>query len=66
VAEYPPSLVLSSAPSWWCQEACAWSDTSYGASESRGVSMCKLPAQIRAEGRACTPVGGFPAPVFLP
>lgn len=66
VAEYPPSLVLSGAPSWWCQEACAWSDTSYGASESRGAAMCKLPAQILAEGGACTPLGGFPAPVFLP
>ena len=63
---YPASLVLSAAPSWWCQEACAWSDTSYGAGETTGSSMCKLPAQILAERGTCTPLSGGTTPLLAP
>lgn len=54
---YPPSLVLSRPPKWWCREACPWTDTSYGSAEANsGGALCKLPAQIRYEGRTCTPL----------
>ncbi len=55
-AAYPPSFLLSAPPSWWCVEACAWSDTAGpGAMEAGTGTQCKLPAQIRYEGTTCTP-----------
>ena len=49
-------------PTWWCQEACSWSDVhagigAWGDDFSAG-SLCKLPAQILFEGGTCTPVPG--------
>lgn len=57
-AAYPPSFLFSSPPSWWCQEACAWSDTvGPGAAEANsGGALCKTPAQILSEGGICTPL----------
>lgn len=63
-ANYPVSMILSRAPSWWCQEACAWSDTAGpGAAEANtGAPLCKLPAQILSEGGTCTPLN-LPRPL---
>jgi hypothetical protein len=61
----PTSLFLSSAPSWWCQEACPWSSEGIGAlgdDMSRPAALCKIPAQIRYEGGSCTPLDGVPGP----
>jgi hypothetical protein len=56
---YPTSFYRSSAPSWWCQEACAWDQSGIGAfGDDFGATLCKLPAQIRHEGGTCTPLAG--------
>lgn len=57
----PHSLYRPSrrAPSWWCQEACSWSDVHAGIGawgDDFSGPLCKLPAQIRAEGGTCTAV----------
>jgi hypothetical protein len=62
---YPTSFYRSTAPpTWWCQEACAWSPRGIGAfgDDFTAGAVCKLPAQIRAEGGRCTPPSGTPAP----
>ena len=62
---YPTSLYRTSAPSWWCQEACPWSPQGIGAfgDDFASGSICKLPAEIRATGGTCTPLaGGSPPP----
>ncbi len=62
---YPTSLYQGSAPSWWCEEACEWSQAGIGAfGDDFGGTLCKLPAQIRFEGGTCTPLDG--QPVVLP
>ena len=55
---FPPSLLLSSPPSWWCREACPWGDDAGpGAAEANtGGPLCRTPAQILAEGATCTPL----------
>jgi hypothetical protein len=64
-ANYPTSLYRTAAPSWWCQEACAWDQTGIGAfGDDFGGTLCKLPAQIRFEGGTCTAMGA-PAPPVL-
>lgn len=49
-------------PTWWCQEACSWSNVHAGigawGDDFTAASLCKLPAQILAEGGTCTPVPG--------
>jgi hypothetical protein len=55
--DYPTSLYRTTAPSWWCQEACAWSQDGIGAfGDNFGGTLCRLPAQIRYEEGAggCT------------
>jgi hypothetical protein len=66
--DYPTSLYRTSTPSWWCEEACSWSPQGIGAfGDDWNAGLCKLPAQIRAEGGTCTPPDGPPlAPVLLP
>lgn len=70
----PPSLGFRSntAPSWWCQESGPWDGNwsfGYGDGGDNGGVPRKLPAQIRFEGRTCTPpagvAGSLPPPVFL-
>jgi hypothetical protein len=60
---YPVSLYRGdTAPSWWCQEACAWEQNGIGAfGDDFGGALCKLPAQIRYENTTCTAMGA-PAP----
>lgn len=54
---YPTSLYRTTVPSWWCEEACPWDQTGIGAfGDDFSGTLCKLPAQIRAESGACTPV----------
>ncbi len=56
---YPTSFYRKSAPTWWCQEACAWDQTGIGAfGDDFDATLCKLPAQIRYEGGTCTPLSG--------
>jgi hypothetical protein len=46
-------------PIWWCEEACDWVHVHNGIGawgDDFGAQLCKLPAQLLAEGRACTPV----------
>jgi len=60
---YPTSLYRTTAPTWWCQESCAWSQRGIGAfGDDFSVGVCKLPAQIRSEGGVCTPIGGATPP----
>jgi len=56
---YPTSFYITTgAPTWWCEEACAWDQTGIGAfGDDYGFALCKLPAQIRAESRTCTALG---------
>lgn len=57
----PDSLYLTGVPEWWCQEACPFGQDGIGAlGDASGSAYCKLPAQIRYEGGACTPVGAPP------
>lgn len=69
---YPTSLYRTSTPSWWCEEACPWSTQGIGAfGDDWSSGLCKLPAQIRAEGGACTLPDGsqtqsLAAPTLLP
>jgi hypothetical protein len=70
---YPTSLYRTSKPSWWCNEACDWSQNGIGAfGDDFGAGLCKLPAQIRSEGGTCTLPDGTQstpellAPVLLP
>ena len=73
--DVPHSLYRGqAAPSWWCQEACAWNDVHQGIGawgDDFGGTLCKLPAQIMAEGGTCTAIGGGPdgnppaAPILL-
>jgi len=56
----PHSLYRSSStpPSWWCVEACPWANVHAGIGawgDNFDASLCKLPAQIMAEGGTCTP-----------
>jgi hypothetical protein len=47
----------SEPPTWWCQESCSWDSDGIGAfGDDFGGALCKLPAQIRAEGGVCTPM----------
>ena len=64
----PDSLHMTSVPSWWCQEACAFDQTGIGAfGDDSSTQMCKLPAQIRYEGGRCTPLTpGLPVAPFPP
>ena len=71
LANVPDSFYRSSAPSWWCQEACSWEgETGIGAfGDDFNQPLCKLPAQIRAEGGVCTPLNSpalLAPPVLLP
>jgi hypothetical protein len=56
----PDSLYRSSAPSWWCQEACDWDLlTGIGAfgddiTPGSEASLCKLPSKIIDEAGTCT------------
>ena len=60
---YPTSLYRTAAPTWWCQEACAWSARGIGAfGDDFNAGVCKLPAQLRSEGRTCTPMSGGTTP----
>lgn len=60
---YPVSLYRTAAPSWWCQEACPWSTAGIGAfGDDFSKPLCKLPAEIRSKGLACTPLSGSPSP----
>jgi len=48
----------STQPTWWCSdaEACSWDFDGIGAwGDNFGGTLCKLPAQIRAEAGTCTP-----------
>jgi hypothetical protein len=55
----PDSLYLTAVPDWWCQEACPFGQDGIGAfGDAAGSAYCRLPAQIRYEGRTCTPMGG--------
>jgi len=60
--QIPHSLYRSATPpTWWCQEACAWDDVHQGIGawgDNYSASLCKLPAQIMAEGGTCTPMAG--------
>lgn len=63
----PSSLLYrrSTPPSWWCQEACPWNGLALGACDDRTTATCQLPAERRARGLSCTPIGGdstAPAP----
>jgi hypothetical protein len=56
----PDSLVYPSIPEWWCRESAdCWSvETGIGAcGDDLGSSECLLPAQRRAVGLECTPLG---------
>ena len=61
---FPASMYRTDPPSWWCEESGPFPNI--GAPSDRVGSYGRLPAQIRLEGGPCTPVGGFPAPHFLP
>jgi hypothetical protein len=55
----PHSLyrVSEQPPSWWCEESCSWSDVHAGIGawgDDFSGQLCKLPAQILAEGGTCT------------
>ncbi len=54
----PSSLIyLAGPPDYWCQEACSFeAQSGIGAFGDSTGSMCKLPAQIWAEGGTCTPL----------
>jgi hypothetical protein len=59
----PDSLYLAGVPDWWCQEACPFGQAGIGAlGDDASGPLCKLPAQIREEGGACTPMGSSPPP----
>jgi len=79
VDSIPHSLyrVSTTPPTWWCEEACDWSDVRAGIGafgDDWSVPLCKLPAQIRSEGGTCTPSGNVSpeepavpaAPILLP
>jgi hypothetical protein len=63
----PHSLYRATTPPiWWCSEleTCDWNDVHRGIGawgDDFGGILCKLPAQIMAEGGTCTPVAA-PAP----
>jgi hypothetical protein len=53
---YPTSFYRSSSPSWWCAEACEWSQSGIGAfGDDFGGALCELPAEMRYESTSCTP-----------
>ncbi len=61
--DVPHSLyrVSSQPPIWWCEEACSWENVHAGVGawgDNFGGQLCKLPAQILAEGGTCTASAG--------
>lgn len=60
--QIPHSLYRTTKPpTWWCQEACVWDDVHQGIGawgDDHTDTLCKLPAQIMAEGGTCTAVPG--------
>ncbi len=69
-SDIPHSLYRSSktAPIWWCEEACNWDDVHDGIGawgDDFGGALCKLPAQILAEGGECTLLFRPPSPPIL-
>ena len=59
-------------PIWWCEESCSWTNVHAGIGawgDDFGSQLCKLPAQILAEGGQCTVVTQPlrpPFPILLP
>jgi len=74
VTNVPDSFYRSAEPPWWCEEACTWqAESGIGAfGDDFSKPLCKIPAQIRAEGGLCTLPSGDPtsssrlaAPILL-
>ncbi|MAG31682.1 MAG: hypothetical protein CL908_12410 [Deltaproteobacteria bacterium] len=64
---WPDSLYQAGVPSWWCQESGTFPSIGAPSDDfANPASHTLLPAHRTSTGMACSAVGGFPTPTFLP